>query len=48
MESAYNKISDIRNRALNGENFEIALAVLYSEDKGSASRSGSIGTVGRD
>ncbi len=46
MESAYNKISDIRKRALDGESFG-ALAVLYSEDKGSASRSGSIGTVGR-
>ncbi|MDR2084075.1 MAG: peptidylprolyl isomerase [Bacteroidales bacterium] len=46
MEVAYNKIAGIRERVINGEDFS-TMAVLYSEDPGSASQGGSIGTVGR-
>lgn len=46
LEEAYNKIVDIKKRVDAGEDFA-TLAILYSEDKGSASNGGSIGTVGR-
>ena len=46
LDEAYKKISDIRERIMKGEDFS-TLAVLYSEDPGSASQGGSIGTVGR-
>ncbi|MDL2240927.1 peptidylprolyl isomerase [Bacteroidales bacterium OttesenSCG-928-K22] len=46
MEVAYNKIVEIRERIIKGEDFS-TLAILYSEDPGSASKGGSIGTVGR-
>lgn len=46
LDDAYKKISDIRQRIINGEDFA-TMAILYSEDKGSASQGGSIGTVGR-
>ncbi|PID93644.1 MAG: peptidylprolyl isomerase [Bacteroidetes bacterium] len=40
------KIKEIRDRVMAGEKFE-TLAVLYSEDPGSAKEGGSIGTIGR-
>jgi len=40
------KLSDIRNRILKGENFT-TLAILYSEDPGSAKEGGSLGFFGR-
>ncbi len=43
---ARNKIENIRQRVLNGEKFG-ALAVLYSEDPGSAKKSGELGFVTR-
>ena len=46
LEVAYNKIAEIRERVMKGEDFA-TLAILYSEDPGSASQGGSIGTVGR-
>ena len=42
----YQKISDLRNRILKGENFE-ALARLYSEDPGSAKNGGELGMFSR-
>ena len=42
----FQKISDLRTRILNGENFE-ALARLYSEDAGSAKKGGEVGTFNR-
>ena len=46
LDLAREKIKTIRDRVLSGENFE-TLAVLYSEDPGSAKDGGFIGTVGR-
>ncbi|MDD3152375.1 MAG: peptidylprolyl isomerase, partial [Bacteroidales bacterium] len=46
LEEAYNKIADLRKRIVAGEDFA-TLAMLYSEDPGSASQGGAIGTVGR-
>jgi len=46
LDLAREKIKTIRDRVLAGENFE-TLAVLYSEDPGSAKDGGFIGTVGR-
>ena len=46
LEVAYTKIAEIRERVMKGEDFA-TLAILYSEDPGSASQGGSIGTVGR-
>lgn len=40
------KLNDIRNRILKGENFT-TLALLYSEDPGSAKEGGSLGFFGR-
>jgi peptidyl-prolyl cis-trans isomerase SurA len=40
------KLNDIRNRILKGENFA-TLAILYSEDPGSAKEGGSLGFFGR-
>ncbi len=40
------KLNDIRNRILKGENFS-TLAILYSEDPGSAKEGGSLGFFGR-
>ena len=40
------KLNDIRNRILKGENFT-TLAILYSEDPGSAKEGGSLGFFGR-
>lgn len=46
LDFAREKIKSIRDRVLAGESFE-TLAVLYSEDPGSAKDGGFIGTVGR-
>lgn len=46
LDLAREKIKTIRDRVIAGENFE-TLAVLYSEDPGSAKDGGFIGTVGR-
>ncbi len=46
MESTRERLKALRERILNGENFN-ALAVLYSEDPGSSKRGGEIGFVGR-
>lgn len=43
---ALDKLTNIRNRIINGEDFA-TLAVLYSEDEGSAKRSGELGFLGR-
>lgn len=43
----FNKISSLRERVMNGENFE-ALARLYSADPGSASKGGELGLFGRN
>lgn len=40
------KLRDLRRRVLNGENFA-TLAILYSEDPGSANKGGEIGFYGR-
>lgn len=40
------KLNELRNRVLNGENFA-TLAILYSEDPGSAKKGGEIGLYGR-
>ncbi len=40
------KLRDLRNRVLQGENFA-TLAILYSEDPGSASKGGELGLYGR-
>lgn len=41
-ELAYEKIKELRERIVNGENFN-TLALIYSDDKGSASRGGELG-----
>lgn len=46
LDIARGKIKDIRDRIAAGEEFE-TLAVLYSEDPGSAKEGGYIGTIGR-
>lgn len=46
MEATRNRLRGLRERILNGENFN-ALAVLYSEDPGSAKKGGELGFVGR-
>ncbi|NCD40843.1 MAG: peptidylprolyl isomerase [Bacteroidia bacterium] len=46
LDIAREKIAGFRNRIKNGESFE-TLAILYSEDPGSAKEGGFIGTVGR-
>ncbi len=46
LDIARGKIKDIRDRISAGEEFE-TLAVLYSEDPGSAKEGGYIGTIGR-
>ena len=43
---ALEKITEIRDRILNGENFNV-LALIYSEDKGSAVKSGELGYFSR-
>ena len=40
------RLRDLRNRVLEGENFS-TLAILYSEDPGSASKGGELGLYGR-
>lgn len=40
------KLNDLRDRILNGESFQ-TLAILYSEDPGSATRGGELGFVSR-
>ncbi len=46
LDIAREKIKGIRERVMEGESFE-TLAVLYSEDPGSAKEGGFIGTIGR-
>ncbi len=46
MEATRDRLKALRERILNGENFN-ALAVLYSEDPGSSKKGGEIGFVGR-
>ncbi|MDD4142636.1 MAG: peptidylprolyl isomerase, partial [Bacteroidales bacterium] len=46
LEESYNKLAEIRKRIIDGEDFE-TMAILYSEDPGSAKNGGAIGTVGR-
>jgi len=41
-----NKLQELRTRVLNGENF-VTLAILYSEDPGSAKNGGELGMFGR-
>ncbi|MDD2634304.1 MAG: peptidylprolyl isomerase [Bacteroidales bacterium] len=41
------KLNDIRDRVLNGESFA-TMAILYSEDPGSATKGGELGFVGRN
>lgn len=43
---AYEKITELRNRIVNGDNFN-TLAVLYSDDKASATNGGELGYFGR-
>jgi peptidyl-prolyl cis-trans isomerase SurA len=43
---AYEKIQDLRQRIINGESFN-TLALIYSDDKGSAIQSGELGYFGR-
>ena len=43
---AYEKITELRNRILTGDNFN-TLAVLYSDDKASATNGGELGYFGR-
>ncbi len=45
-EKVKNKLQEIRYRVLNGENFA-TLAILYSEDPGSAKNGGELGLFGR-
>ena len=45
-EIAYQKISEIRDRIIGGETFN-TLALIYSDDKGTASRSGELGYFSR-
>lgn len=45
--AVYNELSALRDRILKGESFE-ALARLYSDDPGSASKGGELGLFGRD
>ena len=40
------KLSDLRTRIINGESFS-AMAILYSEDPGSAKKGGELGSYGR-
>lgn len=46
LDATRERLKGLRERILNGENFN-ALAVLYSEDPGSARKGGEIGFVGR-
>ena len=46
VEEARTKLNDLRDRVLNGEDFS-TLAILYSEDPGTASKGGELGFVGR-
>jgi peptidyl-prolyl cis-trans isomerase SurA len=46
IERVKNKLQEIRYRVLNGENFA-TLAILYSEDPGSAKNGGELGLFGR-
>lgn len=43
---AYQKISELRNRLINGDNFR-TIAKIYSDDKGSAVQGGDLGFFGR-
>ncbi len=45
-EEAKNKINSLRERIINGEEFS-TLAILYSEDEGSAKNGGELGFMGR-
>jgi peptidyl-prolyl cis-trans isomerase SurA len=46
IEEARNKLNDLRERVQSGEDFA-TLAILYSEDPGTASQGGELGFVGR-
>lgn len=46
VEEARNKLNELRERILKGEDFS-TLAILYSEDPGTASKGGELGFVGR-
>ena len=43
---AYDKLNAFRDRIINGEKFS-TLAILYSEDEGSAKNGGELGFMGR-
>ena len=45
-EAAKNRINEIRERIINGESFN-TLAILYSDDEGSAKKGGELGFMGR-
>jgi peptidyl-prolyl cis-trans isomerase SurA len=46
VEDARNKLNELRERILNGEDFS-TMAILYSEDPGTATKGGELGYVGK-